>query len=166
MDRAIEMLKNDIAILKAKQKALHSTLATLRSTPTTSSLRESTDILAAEARELLSRLNPLRSGKARQVSAEEKAAVDRGYANAERKSRLRKKIFENLWGTTCDNLPEDTNKDELWVSASCVFHSHTLFEIPSPRPCSRDGHISDLCREPSLSLLLSGSSRIPRPPCF
>jgi hypothetical protein len=133
MDREIEVLRNDIAVLKAKQKALHSTLATLRSTPTTSSLRESIDILAAETRELVSRLAPLRSGKVSQVPTEEKAVVDRDYVNAEKKSRLRKKIFKNLWSMTCDNLPEDTNKDELWVSASAC-----STRTPSSNPFRRD----------------------------
>ncbi|KAH0542100.1 hypothetical protein FGG08_003480 [Glutinoglossum americanum] len=114
MDKEIEALRDEIATLKAKQKALHSTLTALRSTPTTSSLRESIDILDAEVRELEGRLVPLRSGKASPVSAEEKAVVDGSYANAERKSTLRKKIFKNLWDMTCDNLPEGTNKDELW----------------------------------------------------
>ncbi|KAI9787685.1 MAG: hypothetical protein M1839_000216 [Geoglossum umbratile] len=114
MDKETEVLREEISALKTKQKALQLTLANLRSTPTTANLRESTDILVAEISELRSRLVPLRSGKMSPVSAEEKAAIDRGCADAERKSTLRKKIFKNLWEMTCDNLPEGTNKDELW----------------------------------------------------
>jgi hypothetical protein len=145
MDKETEVLRDEISALKTKQKALQLTLANLRSTPTTADLRESTDILVAEISELQSRLVPLRSGKISPVSAEEKAAIDRGCADAERKSTLRKKIFKNLWEMTCDNLPEGTNKDELWVSRSmcstCTPSSNLLFCLSSESrggfgPCS------------------------------
>jgi hypothetical protein len=175
MDREIEVLRDDIATLKARQKALHSTLATLRSTPTTTSLRESVDTLSAEVRDLLGRLVPLRSGKVSPVSAEEKLAVDRGYDNAEKKSTLRKRIFKNLWGMTCDNLPEGTNKDELWVSASVCstytpssssFAEFVSPPIPVESFCSDSAPVTSVISRPHIisspNLLLSGSSNNPR----
>jgi hypothetical protein len=130
MDKEIEMLRDEITVLKAKQKTLQLTLANLRSTPTTTDLRESTEILVAEISELLNRLSPLRSGKISPVSTEEKAAVDEGCAIAERKSALRKKIFKDLWGMTCDNLPEGTSKDELWVSVSLCSTCTPSYSLP------------------------------------
>lgn len=116
MEAEISKVRDEISAAKAEYKTLSTTLSTLESTLTTTDLRESVHALELTRKELLARLEPLRSGNVSPVSAAEKEMVDNEWRKAQRDAFGRKRIFDDFWGLLKDSLPEEIAVDDLAVS--------------------------------------------------
>lgn len=125
MDKEIDTLRECIATAKSNEKLVRANLISMNATLSTEELRSSVSILEHERKEILGRLNPLRSGDVKPVMPEEKEAVDREWTQWSRKAGVRKKIFMELWEFCTEELPEGKTKRELWV---CI----TVSRKPGP----------------------------------
>lgn len=125
MDKEIDTLRECIATAKSNEKLVRANLISMNATLSTEELRSSVSILEHERKEILGRLNPLRSGDVKPVMPEEKEAVDREWTQWSRKAGVRKKIFMELWEFCTEELPEGKTRRELWV---CI----TVSRKPGP----------------------------------
>lgn len=126
MDKEIDTLRECIATAKSNEKLVRANLISMNATLSTEELRSSVSILEHERKEILGRLNPLRSGDVKPVMPEEKEAVDREWTQWSRKAGVRKKIFMELWEFCTEELPEGKTRGELWV---CITVSRTSWSL-------------------------------------
>ncbi len=116
MGLEISTLKEETASAKAEEKALKTTLGSLKGTMSTHDLREAVHALELEIKNIEARLGPLRSGNIVPVSAEERALVEKEWKGAMRVVDARRKGCRSLWADLSEQVPEGMTKDELWVS--------------------------------------------------
>ncbi len=118
MDKEITDLRESIATMKANEKLLRANLIAVNATLSTADLRASVVRLELEKKEILARLDPLRSGSVKPVSPEEMAEVDRTWNEWSRKAKIRKKICMEVWAYCTEGLEGGQTKEELWVQAN------------------------------------------------
>lgn len=115
MDKDIASLRETISTTKANEKLLRANLISVNATLSTEELRGSVSLLEHEKRDVLGRLDPLRSGNVKPVLPEEKEAVESGWSGWMRKAGVRKKICMELWDLCTEEVPEGKTRAELWV---------------------------------------------------
>ena len=108
----IAILRKSISTLKATHKTKTASLGVLRSAPTTEALRDLVHKLQMEKADTEVRLQVLRSGKIKPVSAEEKDKAEAEYRRWEKKAAARKRIWKEAEWT----MLEAMTKEELYVS--------------------------------------------------
>ncbi|MCJ1399340.1 hypothetical protein MMC11_002542 [Xylographa trunciseda] len=114
MDREIADLREEISTIKGEERILKANLIALNATISTQDLRASLVAAEAQKTDILSRLNPLRSGSAKPVSAQEKAEVDQAWRLWNSQANTRKKICMEVWAVVTEEMPEGKTKEELW----------------------------------------------------
>ena len=117
MDKEIADLRESIATVKANEKLLRANLTAVNATLSTADVRASVMALELEKKEMLARLEPLRSGTVKPVSPEEKAEVEKAWNKWSRKANIRKKIFMEVWAHCTEGLEGKQAKEKLWVRA-------------------------------------------------
>ena len=115
LDGDITALRDNLGTLKSKEKLLRAGLLSINAQMSTEELRSSVSLLELEKKELLGRLEPLRSGNVKPVSLKEKETVENEWSQWSRKSAARKKICIELWDLCTDEVPEGKTRGELWV---------------------------------------------------
>jgi 26S proteasome regulatory subunit (ATPase 3-interacting protein) len=115
LDTSIASLRELIPSLKSTLKAKSTSLATLRSEPTTQALQIAVDSLEKQRDQTEARLKVLRSGSVKPVSKDEKERVEAGYKKWAKKALMRKRMWKEAEGT----LLEAMTKDELYVRWFC-----------------------------------------------
>ena len=115
MDKEITDLHESIATAKANEKLLRANLIAVNATLSTADLRASVTALEFEKKEILARLELLRSGSVKPVSPEEKAEVDKAWNEWSRKAHIRKKICMEVWAHCTEGLEGRQAKEDLWV---------------------------------------------------
>lgn len=114
MDKQIHDLHEAIATAKAKEKLLRANLIAINATQSTDDLRASVITLESEKKEILARLDPLRSGSVTPVSTTEKDEVDKAWKVWSRTAGVRKRIGLDLW-QLCTEEMQAQAKEDLWV---------------------------------------------------
>ncbi|MCJ1382199.1 hypothetical protein MMC17_005311 [Xylographa soralifera] len=114
MDREIAHLREEIATARGEERILKANLTALNATMSTQDIRASLVALGAQKKEILSRLNPLRSGSVKPVSPQEKAEVDQTWRLWSSRADTRKKICMEVWAVVTEEVPEGKTKEELW----------------------------------------------------
>jgi hypothetical protein len=117
-DLKIEAVRDEVASLKSQQKELSNTLATIRCTPTAAGLRAGIESQKSEIAEMESNLFLIHAGAGETISAEEMESLRLEHSRITKILSRREAIFKTFWGILCDNLPDGTKKEELWVSKS------------------------------------------------
>ncbi len=112
-DEEIKRIRDNLPNKKAALKTKTATLATIRSAPSTDALRVSLTSAQAAKAQLEARLDPLRSGSVKPVSANEKRDVEREHKLWTAVRNKRKNIFNDLETTLLDSGA--VTKDDLWV---------------------------------------------------
>ncbi|MCJ1437205.1 hypothetical protein MMC27_006591 [Xylographa pallens] len=115
MDREITHLREEITTAKGEERALKANLVALNATMSTQDIRASLVALGAQKTDILSRLNPLRSGSVKPVPPQEKAEVDQAWTLWSSRANTRKKICMEVWAVVTEEMPEGKTKEELWV---------------------------------------------------
>ncbi|MCJ1388970.1 hypothetical protein MMC18_001822 [Xylographa bjoerkii] len=115
MDREITDLQEKIAAAKGEERIAKANLIALNATMSTHDLRASLIALEAQKKDILFRLNPLRSGSVKTVSPQEKAEVDQAWKLWNSRANTRKKICMEVWAVVTEEMPEGKTKEELWV---------------------------------------------------
>lgn len=119
MDAEIQSLRDETTAARAEEKTLKASLASTNATMSTADLRASVTALEGERTEIMARLQSLRSGSVKPLSAEEKAGVEMEWQKWKRIADARRKICVGLWKEIRDGyLPEGTDERELGVCAS------------------------------------------------
>lgn len=95
-------------------KSKQTSLANIRSAPTTDVLREEVEVLERGNKELAERLQVLRSGSIKPVSIMEKEEVEKDFKQWTKKRNARKDIFRELEGMILDS---GIGKAELRVTS-------------------------------------------------
>jgi 26S proteasome regulatory subunit (ATPase 3-interacting protein) len=111
LDTSIASLREVIPSLKSTLKAKSTSLATLRSEPTTQALQITVDNLEKQRGEIQARLKVLRSGSIKPVSKEEKERVEAERKKWDKKALTRKRMWKEAEGT----LLEAMTREELYV---------------------------------------------------
>ena len=115
MDREITQLREEIAIAKGEERILKANLITLNARMSTQDIRASLIALEAQKKDILSRLDPLRSGSIKPVSPQEKAEVDQAWRLWNSRANTRKKVCMEVWALVTEEMPDGKTKEELWV---------------------------------------------------
>lgn len=111
LDTSIASLRESIPSLKTSLKVKSSSLAMLRSEPTTQALQIAVDNLRMQRDETEARLKVLRSGSVKPVSKEEREGVEAEHKKWAKKALMRKRMWEEAEGT----LLEAMTREELYV---------------------------------------------------
>ncbi|KAH7558044.1 hypothetical protein BM1_05316 [Bipolaris maydis] len=112
LDAEIANLRTQTAALNATAKTLRCTLASVTSTLSTADLIANVDLLEKEKAEIAERLDGLRKGKARMVTAKEREAIEQVWKKSVRTAKNREKIAREMWKIIADNLPDDEAREE------------------------------------------------------
>ena len=115
MDKEIASLRDSIALARSNEKLLKASLATVNATLSTEDLHASITGLELEQREILARLDPLRSGNVRPIPPEEKEETEKLWRQWSKKAASRKRICMDMWSYATEELPEGQTKEDLWV---------------------------------------------------
>ena len=115
MDQEIAELRDTIATAKANEKLMRANLVSINATLSTEELRSSVSLLEMEKKEIVARLDALKSGNVKPVLPEEKEAVDKGWREWSRKASSRKKICMELWAVCTEEMERGKTKEEFWV---------------------------------------------------
>lgn len=115
MDKQIQELRESIAMAKANEKSLKASLIAVNATMSIGDFRTSVITLESEKKDLLARLDPLRSGTVKPVSTEEKYEVEKAWGEWSRKATMRKKICMELWDFCTEEMQEGKTREDLWV---------------------------------------------------
>ena len=115
MDREITHLREEIATARGEERILKANLIALNATMSAQDIRASLEALGAQKKDILSRLNPLRSGRVKPVSPQEKAEVDQAWRLWNSRANTRKNICMEVWAIVTEEMPEGKTKEELWV---------------------------------------------------
>ena len=115
MDKEIADLRDTIATAKANEKLMRANLVSINATLSTEELRSSVSLLETEKKEIVARLDALKSGNVKAVLPEEKEAVDKAWREWSRKASSRKKICIELWAICTEEMEAGKTREELWV---------------------------------------------------
>ena len=115
MDKEIADLRDTITTAKANEKFMRANLVSVNATLSMEELRSSVSLLKMEKKEIVARLDALRSGNVKPVLPEEREAVDKALREWSRKASSRKKICLELWAVCTEVLEPGKTKEELWV---------------------------------------------------
>lgn len=115
VEQEITHLREEIATMKGKEKILKANLIHLNATISTQDLRAGLLAVDAQKKDILVRLDPLRSGSVKPVLPEEKAVVDQAWKLWNTRANTRKKICLEVWAIVTEEMPEGKTKEELWV---------------------------------------------------
>lgn len=123
-------------------------LATLRSKPLLSELRQDIGRLEKEKESMLARLDKLHRQDT-SVSLEERAEIEREWKCCQRQVNVRRRICRDMWMKCSEVVPEGMTREELWVCALFYFY---FFSVLGYFPQGRDKHISNNIVQESLGL--------------
>ncbi|KAG9192357.1 hypothetical protein G6011_11091 [Alternaria panax] len=112
LDESILDLRTQTTSLLTSAKNLRSTLSTLNSTLSTADLITDVHTLEAERAEIETRLDGLRKGKAKKVTATEREAIEREWKKSVYMAKMRQKIATEVWRTIEEGLPDQQTRDE------------------------------------------------------
>lgn len=112
-DSRITTLQTQTTDLQAQAKTLRSTLASLNSTLSTADLLSSLSALEHEQTDLTSRLESLRAGHAKKVSAEERENVAREWKLIKGVSARRERIAREFWAMVEDGTEDKAALEDL-----------------------------------------------------
>ncbi|KAF3167179.1 hypothetical protein EYR41_011914 [Orbilia oligospora] len=121
MKTLVEVMKERTSTLKAELKSLQVTLQNLRSMPTADDLKSEVGTLQREVTDLRSRLEPLRSGDVKPISAEEKQKVQMEAKKMQGLWIARKRWSKEFFEAVADGLGGDVNLKDLKVSYTHPF---------------------------------------------
>ncbi|KAI8939554.1 hypothetical protein NX059_003321 [Plenodomus lindquistii] len=113
LDDQINNLRAETATLQADAKALRSTLADLNSTLSTADLRTAVHALETEQAEITARLDSLKVGKAKKVTAKEREDVEKEWKKYTVLAKKREGIAREMWKFIEDQLPDKDKREEL-----------------------------------------------------
>ncbi|OJJ84108.1 putative TBP interacting domain protein [Aspergillus glaucus CBS 516.65] len=117
LDEEIKQLEEKLATLKTDEKNARAELATLRSKPLLSELRQDIDRLETEKESMLARLDEFHGRDSSvQVSPEERAEVEREWKRWQRQVNVRRRICRDMWMKCSEVVPEGMTREELWES--------------------------------------------------
>ena len=141
-------MEEKLATLKTDEKNARAELATLRSKPLLSELRQDIDRLETEKESMLARLDEFHGRDSSvQVSPEERAEVEREWKRWQRQVNVRRRICRDMWMKCSEVVPEGMTREELWV---CAFLFFFFFFFC---PCLfKDKHVSKDIEQESLGL--------------
>lgn len=127
IDTTIAALKEETTRLRTEANGLKSTLSSFNATLSTSDLRAAVASLEAEHVEITTRLEKLRKGDVRPISAEEKNEVDKEEKEWDGIARKRKRIVEEMWAVINDTAADSgKNAEDLKVEHGLCFRKCTL----------------------------------------
>ena len=115
MDKEIADLRDTIATAKADEKLMRANLVSINATLSTEELRSGVSLLELEKKEIVVRLDALKSGNVKPVLPEEKEAVDKAWREWSRKASSRKKICMELWAVCTEEMEPEKTKEDFWV---------------------------------------------------
>lgn len=139
-------MEEKLTTLKTDEKNLRAELATLRSKPLLSELRQDIGRLEKEKESILARLDEFHGhDSSAQVSPEKRAEVEREWKRWQRQVNMRRRICRDMWMKCSEVVPEGMTREELWV---CLF----FFFVQDPFPQGRDKHLSKDIEQESLGL--------------
>ncbi|KAF2096523.1 TBPIP-like protein [Rhizodiscina lignyota] len=110
LDAAILSLQEETTALRSQATGLKSTLSALNATLSTADLRAAVADLEAKHAEVTTRLDKLRKGDVRPISAEEKQLVEKEEKKWETVARKRKAIVKEMW-TLVKDIATETGKN-------------------------------------------------------
>ncbi|KAF2851170.1 homologous-pairing protein-like protein 2 [Plenodomus tracheiphilus IPT5] len=113
LDTQITNLRTETATLQATAKTLRSTLSDLNSTLSTADLLTSINALETERADITARLDALKAGKAKKVTAKEREDVEREWKKYTGLAKKREVIAREMWKFIEDQLPDKEKKEEL-----------------------------------------------------
>ena len=131
MDKEIAGLRDTIATAKANEKLMRANLVSINATISTEELRSSVSLLEIEKKEIVARLDALKSGNVKPVLREEKEAVDKAWKEWSRKASSRKKICMELWAVCTEETESGKTKEELWVCLSIAWYDMPFCPLTS-----------------------------------
>lgn len=112
-------MEEKLTTLKTDEKNLRAELATLRSKPLLSELRQDIGRLEKEKESILARLDEFHGhDSSAQVSPEKRAEVEREWKRWQRQVNMRRRICRDMWMKCSEVVPEGMTREELWV---CLF---------------------------------------------
>ncbi len=115
MDRDIHELREKVATARAQEKLLRANLMAVHATVSAEDLRANVITLESEKQEARCRLDPLRAGTVKPVSAQEQDEVEKAWKEWVKKANSRKKICMELWDFCTEEMEEGQTKQDLWV---------------------------------------------------
>lgn len=131
MDKEIADLRDTIATAKANEKLMRANLVSVNATLSTEELRGSVSLLEIEKKEIVARLDALKSGNMKPVLPEEKEAVDKAWKEWSRKASSRKKICMELWAVCTEEMEPGKTKEEFWVCLSIAWYDMPCYPLTS-----------------------------------
>ncbi|GAB1211111.1 hypothetical protein ATERTT37_000223 [Aspergillus terreus] len=115
-----QRLQEELTTLKEDEKQAREELAALNARPLLSELRRDIDQLEQEKKSLLAQLEQFHGGdEQEQVSADERAEIERQWRYWQRQARIRGRICRDLWLRCSEVLPDNMTAEELW--GNCKF---------------------------------------------
>ncbi|KAK6495187.1 hypothetical protein TWF481_003213 [Arthrobotrys musiformis] len=115
MKASVEAMKERTSALKAELKSLQVTLQNLRSMPTADDLKSEVGTLRQEVTDLRSRLELLRSGDVKPISAEEKQKMQMEVKKMQGLWIARKRWSKEFFEAVADGMGGDVNPKDLKV---------------------------------------------------
>ncbi|CAG5148165.1 uncharacterized protein ALTATR162_LOCUS2160 [Alternaria atra] len=112
LDESILDLRTQTSTLVNTAKNLRSSLSHLNSTLSTADLIANVHTLEMGRVEIETRLDGLRKGKAKKVTATEREAIEKEWKRSARVAKAREKIANDLWAMIEDMLPDQQAKEE------------------------------------------------------
>ncbi|EAU31109.1 conserved hypothetical protein [Aspergillus terreus NIH2624] len=110
-----QRLQEELTTLKEDEKQAREELAALNARPLLSELRRDIDQLEQEKKSLLAQLEQFHGGdEQEQVSADERAEIERQWRYWQRQARIRGRICRDLWLRCSEVLPDNMTAEELW----------------------------------------------------
>lgn len=120
-------MEEKLTTLKTDEKNLRAELATLRSKPLLSELRQDIGRLEKEKESILARLDEFHGhDSSAQVSPEKRAEVEREWKRWQRQVNMRRRICRDMWMKCSEVVPEGMTREELWVCLFFFFSFRTL----------------------------------------
>ncbi|KAF2277571.1 homologous-pairing protein-like protein 2 [Westerdykella ornata] len=106
-------LQSRTTALQTTIKTLRSTLSTLNSTLSTADLVSSVQSLEAEKRDILARLETLKTGKAKKVTQKERMEAEAEWRKWNGIAKRRERIEREMWRMIEDLVGEKDKREEL-----------------------------------------------------
>ncbi|KAI4272488.1 MAG: hypothetical protein LQ337_005269 [Flavoplaca oasis] len=114
MEQQIKEVEEQIKTARGYQRLLKARLSSLNATSTADDIRANITTLELEKEQLSSRLEDIRTGRLKPVTAEERELADQALQDWVKKADSRKHIFLELWAIARDMMPEGQTKEQLW----------------------------------------------------
>ncbi|KAL1800202.1 hypothetical protein ACET3X_000544 [Alternaria dauci] len=112
LDESILDVRTRTTSLLASAKNLRSSLSSLNSTLSTAELIANVSALETERTEIETRLDGLKKGKAKKITATEREAIEKEWKKSIRVAKTRKKIATEMWKEIEDMLPDQQAREE------------------------------------------------------